>query len=221
MLEEVVGLRRAPSWCRGSERAGDGAAPRARSTTLVDRRLRGEPLQYVLGSWGFRGLDLLVDRRVLIPRPETEVVAQVAHRRGRRGSAQRRGPARPVGAGAHRVRGRRPRHRVGRDRARARASSSPTSRCGRPTSSADALAVARANIAGLGPPTRRVRLARGLVVRRAARRAARPAACSSSPTRRTSRSARSPASPARSPTGSRRRARQRPDRARGDRRDRA
>ena len=38
----------------------------------------GEPLQYVLGRWGFRHLDLMVDRRVLIPRPETEVVAGVA-----------------------------------------------------------------------------------------------------------------------------------------------
>ncbi|MEQ1700459.1 MAG: peptide chain release factor N(5)-glutamine methyltransferase [Ilumatobacteraceae bacterium] len=42
-------------------------------------RLRdGEPLQYVLGHWSFRRLDLLVDRRVLIPRPETELVAEVA-----------------------------------------------------------------------------------------------------------------------------------------------
>ena len=41
---------------------------------MVERRLAGEPLQYVLGRWGFRGLDLMVDRRVLIPRPETEEV---------------------------------------------------------------------------------------------------------------------------------------------------
>ena len=41
---------------------------------LVDRRLAGEPLQYVLGSWAFRSLELSVDPRVLIPRPETEVV---------------------------------------------------------------------------------------------------------------------------------------------------
>src|SRR4029078_8559196 len=40
-------------------------------------RVRGEPLQYVLGSWEFRGLDLMVDPRVLIPRPETEFVAQI------------------------------------------------------------------------------------------------------------------------------------------------
>jgi len=38
----------------------------------------GEPLQYVLGRWGFRGLDLAVDRRALIPRPETEVLVEVA-----------------------------------------------------------------------------------------------------------------------------------------------
>jgi release factor glutamine methyltransferase len=41
---------------------------------MVERRLAGEPLQYVLGNWAFRTLDLAVDPRVLIPRPETEVV---------------------------------------------------------------------------------------------------------------------------------------------------
>lgn len=44
----------------------------------VERRAAGEPLQYVLGSWGFRQLDLYLDRRVLIPRPETETVVDVA-----------------------------------------------------------------------------------------------------------------------------------------------
>jgi release factor glutamine methyltransferase len=42
------------------------------------RRIGGEPLQYVLGHWAFRTLDLLVDDRVLIPRPETEQVVEVA-----------------------------------------------------------------------------------------------------------------------------------------------
>jgi len=46
--------------------------------SMVERRLGGEPVQYVLGHWAFRSLDLLVDRRVLIPRPETEVVVEVA-----------------------------------------------------------------------------------------------------------------------------------------------
>ena len=45
---------------------------------MVGRRLAGEPLQYVLGHWPFRHIDLLIDRRVLIPRPETEIVAEVA-----------------------------------------------------------------------------------------------------------------------------------------------
>ena len=45
---------------------------------MVERRAAGEPLQYVLGRWGFRGLDLFVDSRVLIPRPETEQVVGVA-----------------------------------------------------------------------------------------------------------------------------------------------
>lgn len=45
---------------------------------MVDRRAAGEPLQYVLGRWPFRQLDLLVDRSVLIPRPETEQVVGVA-----------------------------------------------------------------------------------------------------------------------------------------------
>jgi release factor glutamine methyltransferase len=45
---------------------------------MVARRRAGEPLQYVLGRWGFRHLDLAIDRRVLIPRPETEMVVDVA-----------------------------------------------------------------------------------------------------------------------------------------------
>jgi release factor glutamine methyltransferase len=45
---------------------------------LVERRARREPLAYVLGEWGFRGLTLTVDARVLVPRPETEVVVQRA-----------------------------------------------------------------------------------------------------------------------------------------------
>lgn len=50
----------------------------ARLHEMVARRVAGEPLQYVLGAWSFRGLDLLLDRRVLIPRPETELVVEVA-----------------------------------------------------------------------------------------------------------------------------------------------
>jgi release factor glutamine methyltransferase len=45
---------------------------------MLARYLAGEPLQYVLGRWQFRRLDLLVDRRVLIPRPETELLVEIA-----------------------------------------------------------------------------------------------------------------------------------------------
>jgi release factor glutamine methyltransferase len=72
LVEEVSGLDRS-RWTETATASG-----RARLAALVERRLAGEPLQYVLGRWSFRGLDLLVDRRVLIPRPETEVVAEVA-----------------------------------------------------------------------------------------------------------------------------------------------
>jgi release factor glutamine methyltransferase len=41
---------------------------------LVRRRGRREPVAYVLGSWGFHRLDLDVDPRVLVPRPETEIL---------------------------------------------------------------------------------------------------------------------------------------------------
>jgi release factor glutamine methyltransferase len=43
---------------------------------LVARRENREPLAYVLGEWGFRRLALDVDARVLVPRPETEIVVE-------------------------------------------------------------------------------------------------------------------------------------------------
>jgi release factor glutamine methyltransferase len=52
------------------------AAELERARGLVARRAGREPLQYVLGEWGFRRLTLAVDRRALIPRPETEVVVE-------------------------------------------------------------------------------------------------------------------------------------------------
>jgi release factor glutamine methyltransferase len=52
------------------------AAESSRLRTMVDRRRAREPLAYVLGEWGFRRLTLAVDPRVLIPRPETEVLVE-------------------------------------------------------------------------------------------------------------------------------------------------
>jgi release factor glutamine methyltransferase len=50
----------------------------AHAMSWAERRRAGEPLQYILGHWAFRSLDLLVDPRVLIPRPETEQLTEVA-----------------------------------------------------------------------------------------------------------------------------------------------
>ena len=71
---------------------------RRASLESADRRAAGEPLQYVLGTWPFRSVELLVDRRVLIPRPETEQVVEVALAElarvaaARRSAGQRHGP---------------------------------------------------------------------------------------------------------------------------------
>ena len=92
IVEEVSGYG-APDWLTIADGAPSERAA-ARLRALVRRRAAGEPLQYVLGSWSFRGLDLMVDRRVLIPRPETEQVVEVAleeaERRGLRRVRHRR-----------------------------------------------------------------------------------------------------------------------------------
>jgi release factor glutamine methyltransferase len=74
--------RREAAWVLEDVGVGPGrpaTADQVRAVAeLSRRRVAGEPLQYVLGHWPFRHLDLLVDRRALIPRPETEWVTDVA-----------------------------------------------------------------------------------------------------------------------------------------------
>lgn len=50
----------------------------AQIDALSRRRLAGEPLAYILGKWDFYGMELMVNRNVLIPRPDSEIIAQRA-----------------------------------------------------------------------------------------------------------------------------------------------
>ena len=72
LLAHVLGVSR--SSLRADLDRGLSEKAAAGLEDLVARRERREPLAYVLGGWGFRRLTLAVDPRVLVPRPETEVV---------------------------------------------------------------------------------------------------------------------------------------------------
>jgi release factor glutamine methyltransferase len=112
---------------------------------MLERRLRGEPLQYVLGRWGFRVLDLQVDNRVLIPRPETEALTQMALEECRRLDARR---AVDLGTGSGAI-------------ALALAVEWTGIEVWATDISPDALAVAETNVAALGRIGEAVRLAQG------------------------------------------------------------
>jgi len=114
---------------------------------MVGRRAVGEPLQYVLGRWAFRTLDLLVDHRVLIPRPETEVVAGLAIDAAT--ALGRPAVAVDLGTGS------------GAIALSLAAERWPHIEVWATDASADALAVARANLAGLGRRAGVVRLLEG------------------------------------------------------------
>jgi release factor glutamine methyltransferase len=66
----LAGVAVGEAWLQRAAAATDAQVGRFRDA--IQRRAKGEPLAYVLGVAGFRYLDVLVDRRVLIPRPETE-----------------------------------------------------------------------------------------------------------------------------------------------------
>jgi release factor glutamine methyltransferase len=73
LVADVLCLARSELYSSSAD-LSDFEAGRLRE--LVDRRLRREPLAYIVGEWGFRRLLLKVDDRALIPRPETEVVVE-------------------------------------------------------------------------------------------------------------------------------------------------
>lgn len=133
LLAEVLGV--------GRERLVlDRAAPLSASHalafgTLIDRRAAREPVAYILGRREFRYLTLSVDPRVLVPRPETELLVEV----GLGLPAGSR--VADVGTGSGAV-------------ALALASERPDLSVTGTDISADALAVARGNAARLGLPAR-------------------------------------------------------------------
>ncbi len=157
--EPEVSARRIAAEASGTSAAEVALAPLtpmtvrmvAHADAMAARRMAGEPLQYVLGSWGFRELDLATDRRALIPRPETEVVAGIAVA-WLNGTARHRHPAglnvADLGTGCGAI-------------ALSIAHEVPHARVFATDSSADALALAAANLAGLGSAATRVSLHQG------------------------------------------------------------
>ena len=74
LLADALGVTRTALYADGTRPLPDEVQDVFRSQ--VERRARREPLAYILGEWGFRRLTLEVDPRVLIPRPETEVLVE-------------------------------------------------------------------------------------------------------------------------------------------------
>jgi release factor glutamine methyltransferase len=76
LLAEATGWDRARLAAEPEAEVDAGAA--RRFGEMVRRRVRREPVAYILGRKGFRGLELAVDGRALIPRPETELLVEIA-----------------------------------------------------------------------------------------------------------------------------------------------
>jgi release factor glutamine methyltransferase len=72
LLGHALGLGRVELYTGFERPLGEDELAECRE--LIARRAKREPVAYILGRWGFRGLDLDVDRRVLVPRPETELL---------------------------------------------------------------------------------------------------------------------------------------------------
>jgi release factor glutamine methyltransferase len=76
LLAHAMGVEREPLVVD----PGAGVEPAAarRAMEAIRRRVAREPVAYILGMKGFRYIDLRVDRRLLIPRPETELLVELA-----------------------------------------------------------------------------------------------------------------------------------------------
>jgi release factor glutamine methyltransferase len=73
LVAHVLGMSRSGLYASDHELTEDEARG---LEALVERRRQREPLAYVLGEWGFRHLTLVVDARVVVPRPETEILVE-------------------------------------------------------------------------------------------------------------------------------------------------
>ncbi|MDQ2809605.1 MAG: peptide chain release factor N(5)-glutamine methyltransferase [Chloroflexota bacterium] len=136
LLANVLALSRAQLYTR--LRDPWPAAALDAFSALLRRRLAGEPVAYIIGHKDFYGLDLLVDARVLIPRPETEELVGAALAAV---PADSPGPVADIGTGSGAIALALARHR-------------PQLRVYGCDLSPDALAVARLNASRLGLPDR-------------------------------------------------------------------
>jgi release factor glutamine methyltransferase len=76
LLAHVLGVERTELYLR-PDRVVEGPAVRAFQDLVRRRSVGREPVAYLIGRRGFRNLDVAVDSRVLIPRPETETLVEV------------------------------------------------------------------------------------------------------------------------------------------------
>ncbi len=76
LLMHALGIQRAELYARLAEPLPSAVGDKFEA--LVERRLRHEPAAYILGRHEFYGVELYVDSRVLIPRPETELLVETA-----------------------------------------------------------------------------------------------------------------------------------------------
>lgn len=78
LLEHVLGVNRAILYSHPEREVT--TEQEQQFFSLIDRRIHSEPIAYIVGHEEFYGLDFLVDKRVLIPRPETELLVENALR---------------------------------------------------------------------------------------------------------------------------------------------
>ena len=76
MLSEATGIRESLLLARMNEEITTEQAERF--SAMISSRAQGTPVQYILGSWDFRGREYKVGEGVLIPRPETEALVDIA-----------------------------------------------------------------------------------------------------------------------------------------------